>query len=74
MVPKYSHVKKECITHSKTCLKWPVKNGPNKGLKEGGSLMQIESIAECSTGKQTLKTSLEWPFKTGFTVLSIDLY
>ena len=45
MVPNYSHVKKECITDSKTCLKWPLKNGPNKGLKEGGSLMQVESIA-----------------------------
>ena len=36
--------------YSKTCLKRPLKNGQNKGLKmvENGSLMKVETIAECS--------------------------
>ena len=35
---------------SKTCLKWPIKNRQNKDLNDKyGSLMKVESIAECST-------------------------
>ena len=33
---------------SKTCLKQPLKNRQNKGLNDNGSLMKVESIAECS--------------------------
>ena len=50
--------------YSKTCLKRPLKNRQNKGLKDkwylnvgqkycrmlSWSLMQVESIAECSLG------------------------
>ena len=36
--------------YSKTCLKQPLKKRQNKCLKTGGSsLVQVESIAECST-------------------------
>ena len=34
--------------YSKTCLKRPLKNRQNKDLNDNGSLMQVESIAECS--------------------------
>ena len=36
--------------YSKTCLKRPLNNRQNKGLKTNGSLMKVESIAECSLG------------------------
>ena len=34
------------------CLKWPLKNRQNKGLKamSCGILMQVKSTAECSMG------------------------
>ena len=66
---------------------WPLKNRQNKGINgENGSLMKVESIAECSSSallltciKQylVLKTHFgvifEWPLKTGFTVIpSLD--
>ena len=34
--------------NSKACVKWPLKNRQNKGLNDNGSLMKVESIAECS--------------------------
>ena len=34
------------IMYSKTCLKRPLKNIQNEVLKTGGSLVQVESIAE----------------------------
>ena len=36
--------------YSKTCLRRPLKNRQNKGVKTNGSLMKVESIAECSLG------------------------
>ena len=70
--------------YSKTCLKWPLKNKQNKGLKACGSLMQVKSATECSLWAfcNTLDLHLaiiglenlfffvcfEWPLKTGFTV------
>ena len=38
------------LKYSRTCLKWPLKNRQNKDLKTNGSLMKVESIAECSLG------------------------
>ena len=38
------------INYSKTCLKWPLKNRQTKDLKTDASLMQVESIGECSLG------------------------
>ena len=36
------------ISHiTKTCLKWPLKKDKAKVLMENGSLMKVESIAEC---------------------------
>ena len=35
--------------YNETCLKPPLKNRQNKGLK-GGSLVQVESIEKCFTG------------------------
>ena len=37
-------------TYSKTCLKWPLKIDKTNVLKIDGSLIQVESIAECSPG------------------------
>ena len=34
--------------YSKTCVKRPHKNRQNKGFMTNGSLMMVESIAECS--------------------------
>ena len=42
--------KKVTGIYSKTCLKRSLKNRPNQGLKTIGSLMNVESIAECSLG------------------------
>ena len=36
--------------YSKTCLKQPLKRDNTKVLKTNGSLMKVESIAECSLG------------------------
>ena len=36
------------ILYSKSCLKRPIKNRQNKDLNDNSSLMQVESIAECS--------------------------
>ena len=36
--------------YSKTCLKRPLKNRQKKILTTNGSLMKVESIAECSLG------------------------
>ena len=36
--------------NSKTCLKWPLKIDKTKILMTNGSLMMVESIAECSKG------------------------
>ena len=38
------------LSYSKICLKRPLKNRQNKGLKTNGSLMKEEIIAECSLG------------------------
>ena len=37
-------------SYSKTCLKRPLKNRKTKVLTENGSLMKVQSIAECSIG------------------------
>ena len=34
--------------YSKTCVKWPLKIDKTKILMTNGSLMKVESIAECS--------------------------
>ena len=34
--------------YSKTCVKRPLKNRQNKDLLANGSLMKVESVAECS--------------------------
>ena len=36
------------LLYSQTCLKPPLKNRPKKVLKINGSLMKVQSIAECS--------------------------
>ena len=36
--------------YSKTCLKQPLKKDKTMVLKTNGSLMKVESIAECSLG------------------------
>ena len=36
--------------YSKSCFKWPLKIDKTKVLKTNGSLMKVESIAECSLG------------------------
>ena len=36
------------IKYSETCLKWPLKKDKTKALKTNGSLVKVESIAECS--------------------------
>ena len=36
------------MRYSKTCLKWSLKNRQKKTLMINGSLMKVESIAECS--------------------------
>ena len=43
-------MKKDERVYSKSCLKQPLKNRKNKGLKTNGSLMKVESVAECSLG------------------------
>ena len=44
-------VKQKCPeVYSKTCVKRPLKNKQNKGIKTIGSLIKVESIAECSLG------------------------
>ena len=37
-------------TYSKTCLKWPLKIDKTNVLMTNGSLMKVESIAECFLG------------------------
>ena len=69
--------------YSKICLKRPLKNRQNKGLKTDYRLMQVKSNAECSLGafcntltwikwQSVLKTNfgllLEWLLITGFSV------
>ena len=71
--------------NSKTCLKRPLKNSLNKGLKTNSALMQVKSIAECFLGTfcnsfdlhQAINglgnqfwSPFERPLKKGFTVLS----
>ena len=36
--------------YSKTCVKPPLKKDKTKSLMTNGSLMKVESIAECSLG------------------------
>ena len=68
------------LRYSKTCLKRPLKIDKTKVLMENGSLMKVESIAECSffntfdlhsaiigIEKQFL-CSFDWLLKTGTTV------
>ena len=45
---QYSTVLNGGSEYSKTCLEQPLKNRQNKVLKTNGSLMKVESIAECS--------------------------
>ena len=74
--------------YSKTCLKQPLEKDKTKILMTSGSLMKVESIAECSHWTFTpalcdngscVKTIFgllfEWMLKTGFTayVNSIEL-
>ena len=71
------------LYYSKTCLKRSLKTDKTKVLKTIGSLMKVESIAECSLGVFCntfdlhkaiigLETNFcllfEWQLKTGFTV------
>ena len=37
-------------SYSKTCVKRPLKHRQNKDLMTNGSLMKVESIAECFMG------------------------
>ena len=62
------------IGYSKTCLKRPLKKKRLKlGFKTDYRLMQVKSIAECSTFiklpfviKRFVLSIFEWPLKTGF--------
>ena len=58
--------------YSKTCVKRLLKIDKTNVFMTNGSLMKVESIAECPP-PLVLKTNLwsfwEWPFYTGFTVL-----
>ena len=38
----------KCTKYSKTCVKRPLKKDKTKILMTNGSLMKVESIAECS--------------------------
>ena len=38
----------DALEYSKTCVKRPIKKDKTKILMTNGSLMQVESIAECS--------------------------
>ena len=50
----------EEMQYSKSCLKWPLTNIQIKGLKKtGGSLVQVQSIAECSQHSAILLTCIE---------------
>ena len=78
------------IKCSKTCLKQPLKKKTKIGFKTDYRLMQVKSIAECSNGSllQYFPPSLsyhlslrslfclffEWPLKTGFTVVCLNLF
>ena len=37
---------------SKTCLKWPLKKDKTKVEMVNGNVMKVESIAECSEGRE----------------------
>ena len=41
---------KENLLYSKTCVKQPLKKAQTNILMINGSLMEVESIAECSLG------------------------
>ena len=42
------------LIYSKACVKWPLKNRQTKILMTNGSLMKVESIAECSPWKESI--------------------
>ena len=48
--PLYKFLDKILYVYSKTCLKRSLKTDKTKVLKTNGSLMKVESIAECSLG------------------------
>ena len=78
-----------CNKYSKTCVKRPLKIDKTKSLVANGSLMKVESIAECSpwrilqyflpalkdnwSWKKKIGFLFEWPLKTGFTVLTFGV-
>ena len=43
-------MQQDAYKYSKICLKMPLKIDKTKVLKTNGSLMKVESIAECSLG------------------------
>ena len=79
----HAHLKCDFKQTSKTCVKRPLKIDISKVLMENGSLMEVESIAECSPWwpalsdirywKPIFGVLFEWPLKTGFTVWNSKL-
>ena len=75
------------VQYSKTCVKRPLSKRPKIGFKTNYCLMQVKSIAECykrnilqyvSTFSKLpfvikifVLSIFEWPFYTGFTVLTV---
>ena len=64
---------------SKTCVKRPLKNKQNKDFMTSGSLMKVESIAECSPrsilqsfGLDLAIISLMWYLGSGVVLHCID--
>ena len=49
ILPKYKSIQGFTV-YSKTCLMRPLKNRHTKSFKTNGSLIKVESIAECSLG------------------------
>ena len=70
------------LTYSKTCVNSHSKIDKTNVLKPYGSLMKVESIAECNTFdlheaiislKPRFLCFSEWPFYTGFTVFAYNV-
>ena len=60
MIEYIGRVYLEKMQYSKSCLKWSLKNRQIKGLKKtGGSLVQVQSIGECSQHSAILLTCTE---------------
>ena len=59
--------------YSKTCVKWPPKTDKRKIIMRNGSLMNVESIAECFLGEYNFdknKVLLKLWYRSKFMTLS----